>query len=1164
MSRTALSLTVVLTLGCASALARSPRAPGNYTPPPLYVRSGDGERQMLWRTGDAFPTQDDVVNTIVRAIAAADAFFFECSRSVREDPMTVYVTQSEVLNHSADDGIWVSNRTLSRTALWREYIRSVWTWWDSFSSTVWVIGDAFGDIFALTLDTIENPSATRHRIAGQCSGPGLSKRWVMAYECSDPVRCYAPNRSAGDAGVRDAWAPGCLKMRSSELPGIGEDLPYPATAAQMIVPPFENRSLYTLFNSLPITHTFAILADGDEESGVRGIGVDAAYALFWEAARYTWLFWGSSQDSFFGFSGVLRKKCATLMGQHLPDHEGKMTVLINSSNFTPRTLYVRSGDGERQMLWQTGDAFPTQDDAVNTIVRAIAAADAFYHDCSEDIRGDPLTVYVTQSEELNASADDDIWVSDRALSSTALWREYIRDIFALTLDTIENPSATRHRIAGQCSGPGLSKRWVMAYECSDPVRCYAPNRSAGDAGVRDAWAPGCLKMRSSELPGIGEDLPYPATAAQMIVPPFENRSLYTLFNSLPITHTFAILADGDEESGVIGIGVDAAYALFWRVARFISVFWESSPESFFGFSGLLREKCATLIGKHLPDHEGKMTPAPAQEPAGRAPRAAEASDTDAQGNTPVHLAAASRAAGATEVVRALLDSAGAGGRPLETVEAARLHNGDGNTPLHLAATAGNLQLCSLLLNYGADPDTPNAEGKTPLHCASAQGHLQLVQLFVEHEGHVEARDRKNRTSLHFAAAAPNPDPDVLNYLAMDSEGKQPIDYAATMDHPMKCSALKRERGAGVEELYQSRPRGQRDAAAAAAGDEETTYDRWGFEDTSNHAASRAELEDSARRLRKERERSKKWAAMLQSNGTAWERGGRRDASRLRRRVYKGIPAGVRGVAWQLLCHAQKRRLQYAPDHYARLLEGSTQWAEQIDLDIHRSFRNHYLFHEAYGPGQVALFHVLKAYSLFDAEVGYCQGMSDVAAFLLMYMSEEEAFWVFVQLLNEHEYSMRGLFLPGFPLLHQAFHCHTQLLRRELPRLAEHFERQNIRSVFYATRWFMTGFIGVLPIELATRLWDVFLLEGYRVMFTTAVRILRHYQKTLMAMSFDQLMLWLPTLNAVSMDADEFAQALLKESIPAETIERLKYEHTREVFKENAESRRAQPKGKEPR
>lgn len=39
-----------------------------------------------------------------------------------------------------------------------------------------------------------------------------------------------------------------------------------------------------------------------------------------------------------------------------------------------------------------------------------------------------------------------------------------------------------------------------------------------------------------------------------------------------------------------------------------------------------------------------------------------------------------------------------------------------------------------------------------------------------------------------------------------------------------------------------------------------------------------------------------------------------------------------------------------------------------------------------GPGQLALFNLLKAYSLLDPEVGYCQGLSFVAGVLLLHVS----------------------------------------------------------------------------------------------------------------------------------------------------------------------------------
>lgn len=52
----------------------------------------------------------------------------------------------------------------------------------------------------------------------------------------------------------------------------------------------------------------------------------------------------------------------------------------------------------------------------------------------------------------------------------------------------------------------------------------------------------------------------------------------------------------------------------------------------------------------------------------------------------------------------------------------------------------------------------------------------------------------------------------------------------------------------------------------------------------------------------------------------------------------------------------------------------------------RTFPGHPYFSPQLGPGQLALFNLLKAYSLLDKEVGYCQGLSFVAGVLLMHVS----------------------------------------------------------------------------------------------------------------------------------------------------------------------------------
>lgn len=84
----------------------------------------------------------------------------------------------------------------------------------------------------------------------------------------------------------------------------------------------------------------------------------------------------------------------------------------------------------------------------------------------------------------------------------------------------------------------------------------------------------------------------------------------------------------------------------------------------------------------------------------------------------------------------------------------------------------------------------------------------------------------------------------------------------------------------------------------------------------------------------------------------------------------------------------------------------------IIKDISRTFPHHVYYSQRHGPGQRALYNVLKAYSIYDRTVGYVQGMGFVAGTLLLYMSEEDAFWVLVALLKgegifTHVYTRRS-------------------------------------------------------------------------------------------------------------------------------------------------------------
>jgi hypothetical protein len=196
-----------------------------------------------------------------------------------------------------------------------------------------------------------------------------------------------------------------------------------------------------------------------------------------------------------------------------------------------------------------------------------------------------------------------------------------------------------------------------------------------------------------------------------------------------------------------------------------------------------------------------------------------------------------------------------------------------------------------------------------------------------------------------------------------------------------------------------------------------------------------------------------------------------------------------------------------PTLYGELLSISNEAVDmEIMRDLNRTFPNHVLFSQRQGPGQRCLFHVLRAFSAWDARVGYVQGMGFVAAVLLMYMSEEEAFWTLAALVRGAggHAPLEGLYTPGMPLLRLCLAQFTALIDAELPRLGAHMAAEGVEPSMYCTHWFNTVFAYSLPFEHLLRVWDVFLLEGMKTVFRVGLALLGSAADELGAEPFERL------------------------------------------------------------
>ncbi|XP_052899449.1 USP6 N-terminal-like protein isoform X2 [Anopheles moucheti] len=284
----------------------------------------------------------------------------------------------------------------------------------------------------------------------------------------------------------------------------------------------------------------------------------------------------------------------------------------------------------------------------------------------------------------------------------------------------------------------------------------------------------------------------------------------------------------------------------------------------------------------------------------------------------------------------------------------------------------------------------------------------------------------------------------------------------------------------------------------------TQADRYGF---LHPVAPKQSKETEQLQHKIEMERLKKWVKMNKN----WTSAATKE--NLRRRVMKGIPDRMRSPIWRKLLELDRQIMENS-GMYERMLECARRHSpdiRQIDFDVNRQFRNHLFYRDRYSVKQQSLFRVLAAYSMYNTEIGYCQGMSTVAAVLLMYFDEEDTFWALDVLMTHPRYAMHGLYIVGFPKLMRCLAHHDKILTKCLPKLKKHLDKHEVHSVLYSLKWFFVVFIERIPFSLCLRVWDIYMMFGERVLTAMAYTILKiHKTKIIRMKDMDQVTDFLQT------------------------------------------------------
>ncbi|XP_070763494.1 TBC1 domain family member 15 isoform X2 [Enoplosus armatus] len=164
------------------------------------------------------------------------------------------------------------------------------------------------------------------------------------------------------------------------------------------------------------------------------------------------------------------------------------------------------------------------------------------------------------------------------------------------------------------------------------------------------------------------------------------------------------------------------------------------------------------------------------------------------------------------------------------------------------------------------------------------------------------------------------------------------------------------------------------------------------------------------------------------------------------------------LQWKSVSEEQERRNSRLRDYRSL-----------IEKDVNRTDRTNRFYEGIDNPGLVLLHDILMTYCMFDFDLGYVQGMSDLLSPILYVMENEvDAFWCFVSFMDQ---------------MHQNFEEQMQGMKTQLIQLStllrlldlafwNYLESQDSGYLYFCFRWLLIRFKRELSFQDVLRLWEV--------------------------------------------------------------------------------------------
>ncbi|ELU16805.1 hypothetical protein CAPTEDRAFT_177453 [Capitella teleta] len=286
------------------------------------------------------------------------------------------------------------------------------------------------------------------------------------------------------------------------------------------------------------------------------------------------------------------------------------------------------------------------------------------------------------------------------------------------------------------------------------------------------------------------------------------------------------------------------------------------------------------------------------------------------------------------------------------------------------------------------------------------------------------------------------------------------------------------------------------------------YDEFGFkveeedgpEENSSKLLSTPFVEDPQHRL--------KWTAHLEFTHNhevgdlTWEKIDSRlpHSEKLKGMIKAGIPHSIRPHIWMRVSGALEKKHK-SETSYKDIVKASSSdllmTSKQIEKDLLRTMPSNACFCNINSTGIPRLRRVLRGLAWLYPDIGYCQGTGMIAGSLLLFLEEEDAFWLMCAIIEDLlPASYFSSTLIGVQADQRVL---RQLLVNYLPDLDLKLKEHDIELSLISLHWFLTSFASVVHMKVLLRVWDLFFYEGSTILFQITLGMLKMKESELLGL-----------------------------------------------------------------